>query len=964
MESLVTALTQFSGPHLTVLAGPVGIGRSHALRQVREAMTRADRPVLDVRLAPEDRHEPGYLSGRLLAGLTALTSVRSWPSEPPGFPLIRALHRRPGLVVLVDDLQWADPASAETIRGVLHDVSRVPVRFVATVRTGAAPRADLAAAYADLRRAGLARIERLRPLSPAAADALVSRLLQATPHRTLRCRLRRLSRGRPGALIAAVEGYRASGSLRVAQRRAYLTDPEAEPRIPGDHDLLGAVHRLDDGARRVARALAALQPLGPAVPALIGRALALPPDEVDTHLGMLREEGLAHGGRITVPAVAVALRDTLGPYERRRFAQVAAEALWSGEAECADPGFLPDALAVAGTLVDPARAVADLRAHARAAAVRAPASAGRWWSGAAALGGDPADRAEALLARAAADLRAGRHADARPPLQRLLTDHAETLTAPAREEAELLSLTAARGARDLTAIRAAAAGDPWFPAGPAPAPATRAAALSLLNRWAEARRALTAAPSPSGVPGTAGEPAGPVVGEGARMIAAEIEAVTGRSIALPPATVDDDGPGAARRHAAAAADRLTLSLVTGGPIPPPGGDGPAHPRDDAVARHTGGVAAPVRRDAAGRLNGAGGVAARGNDGAATPPAGHPGGAGGVAAPMRSDAAGRVSVDAARPPAGHPSGADGDPAAPERCLVDWQRGRWVEALDAATVAIAADLAVGRRTGHAAVHRAAAEILLAGGWPARARSMLDGARDGVPLPHLLAPIEAELEWVLGDAAGAARVVDAALDDAAAHGLVIGTDELWAAAAEHAAERGDREAAARAAGCATAAAGTLGTGTAALHAATARLIAGTAASPVDEAAVVDAARALDRPYLLARTLERVVRWTGRRPELLAEAYELLGDLGATLHRSRVRQAMREHGLAVPGRVETLAEGDQLLAALVAEGLSNRQLAAATQSSEKSVEGRLSRLFTRTGYRSRVELAAAVLVGDYRIG
>ncbi|MCK1812910.1 hypothetical protein MTQ13_01220 [Streptomyces sp. XM4011] len=36
----------------------------------------------------------------------------------------------------------------------------------------------------------------------------------------------------------------------------------------------------------------------------------------------------------------------------------------------------------------------------------------------------------------------------------------------------------------------------------------------------------------------------------------------------------------------------------------------------------------------------------------------------------------------------------------------------------------------------------------------------------------------------------------------------------------------------------------------------------------------------------------------------------------------------------------------------------------SEKSVESRLTRLFKRAGYRSRVELASAILTGDYPVG
>jgi DNA-binding NarL/FixJ family response regulator len=74
-----------------------------------------------------------------------------------------------------------------------------------------------------------------------------------------------------------------------------------------------------------------------------------------------------------------------------------------------------------------------------------------------------------------------------------------------------------------------------------------------------------------------------------------------------------------------------------------------------------------------------------------------------------------------------------------------------------------------------------------------------------------------------------------------------------------------------------------------------------------------------------------------------------------------MREHGVPVPGRQETVAENERLLAMLAAGGLSNKQLAAALRTSDKSVEGRLSRLFTRTGYRSRIELSTAMLTGEY---
>ena len=83
--------------------------------------------------------------------------------------------------------------------------------------------------------------------------------------------------------------------------------------------------------------------------------------------------------------------------------------------------------------------------------------------------------------------------------------------------------------------------------------------------------------------------------------------------------------------------------------------------------------------------------------------------------------------------------------------------------------------------------------------------------------------------------------------------------------------------------------------------------------------------------------------------------------LPRARLRQVLRAHGMIVPGRSATVTENERLLASLITEGLTNRQVAIALRTSEKSVAGRLSRLFQRTGYRSRVELATAMLTGEY---
>ncbi|ROO63218.1 hypothetical protein EDC02_5238 [Micromonospora sp. Llam0] len=889
---------------LTLLVGPPGVGRTRALGALRAAAEAAGEAVLDLRLATEDRDEPWYLAGRVLAGLAPLPARLAagrgrGVTEPSTATLGRALRRHHGLVVFVDDAQWADPQSATALLTALHGLPEGQARCVTAVRSGIGVEvADgVSAAFHRLRAAGRVRIVPVRPLTPAETDELAAEILNATPYGALRDELRRLSRGRPGALLAAVRGYQDSPAVRVLDRRAYLIDSAVTPRIPADHALLAPVRQLAPDAFATARAVAVLQPLCAAVPALAARASGRSPAEVDDDLAALRAAGVAskhsRGWRITVPAVAVALTACLGPYERRRLAQLAVEAVWSGEASCADPDYLPDQVVIAGRLVDQHRAVRLLRRHARDAEATRPAPAARWWAGAAELSTDPADRVEALLADAFAALHAGRHAAAGPPLSRLLGEKSDQLSPAARLEAELLELARVAGTGDAGSAQAVAAGELRRPGSPPPATVTRAAALGLLDRWAEAAELLGAGAPPNVTSANAPDGLEPLTG----LVTTQVAAVTGR--AGPPVP----GPAA---------------------LPGPHLPGPAARAGDRRRQVTA---------ALGRYR----LAAA---------AGEPAAAEAVLA-----AAGLSRTDL---------------PVPERCLSDWQRGRWTEALDAAQVSIAAGLAASCRLAPALVHRAGAEVLLGRGWPMRARTMLDNARTRhVPLSYLTATAAVDVELALGDAAAAGRIAEEALAAAARSGALIGTDELWMVTAELAASRGDRAEALTAADHAAAAAAALGGTAASLWAASAALVAGH--DPDDRALVTEVvglARDLGQPHVLARTLERVVRWTGHHPELLVEAYDLYEGLGAILHRSRVRRAMREHGVAVPGRADTLAEGEQLLATLVAEGLTNRQLAAVTQSSPKGVEGRLSRLFTRTGYQSRVELAAAVLVGERRAG
>lgn len=110
---------------------------------------------------------------------------------------------------------------------------------------------------------------------------------------------------------------------------------------------------------------------------------------------------------------------------------------------------------------------------------------------------------------------------------------------------------------------------------------------------------------------------------------------------------------------------------------------------------------------------------------------------------------------------------------------------------------------------------------------------------------------------------------------------------------------------------------------------------------------------------TLVAAVGAGGGPPALLREAYELFGESGAVLERFHTRAALRAAGITVPGRRQATVESEQLLATLIAEGLTNRQIATVLRLTEDAVANRLSRLFARTGLRSRTEVVTAVLTG-----
>ncbi|MCI2417465.1 AAA family ATPase [Saccharopolyspora sp. K220] len=96
--------------------------------------------------------------------------------------------------------------------------------------------------------------------------------------------------------------------------------------------------------------------------------------------------------------------------------------------------------------------------------------------------------------------------------------------------------------------------------------------------------------------------------------------------------------------------------------------------------------------------------------------------------------------------------------------------------------------------------------------------------------------------------------------------------------------------------------------------------------------------------------------------EYYELANRFGCTRGRGPLYDLMRERGVPLPRsrtRQTSFSSTEMRIIDLVSDGFTNRRIAALIGVSEKTVESHLTRLFARTGCRSRLELAAAQLEG-----
>jgi DNA-binding CsgD family transcriptional regulator len=116
------------------------------------------------------------------------------------------------------------------------------------------------------------------------------------------------------------------------------------------------------------------------------------------------------------------------------------------------------------------------------------------------------------------------------------------------------------------------------------------------------------------------------------------------------------------------------------------------------------------------------------------------------------------------------------------------------------------------------------------------------------------------------------------------------------------------------------------------------------------------LARTLLVAGTILRRRKQRGRSAELLRRAQAVFESLGAVVWLDRATAEIDRIGLRSEAQ-RGLTPIEEQIARLVAEGMTNREIAERVFLSPKTVEANLSRVYRKLDLRSRAELASALL-------
>ncbi len=295
-------------------------------------------------------------------------------SESAAELVVRMARAGGPMLLLVDDLQWTDPASRDVLTRIAHRAADAPIALVLAGRNEGRG----AATFERLET--LDRIERIdpRPLGEADVAALVaSHLAERRPDPLIVGHLATLADGTPLGILEVLRAYLDTGALRP-RGGSWNFDVERAERVALPRGALACLARrtteLPKATRRVLDLAAVIGPTFEEE--LLARVVGIERVDLGYALADARRAGLcaiAEPGRhrFVHDSVRDMLLAELGPNERRAAHQRAAEAM-----EALGRTSFPDICAIAGHYAageggkSPARAYATARAAAEGALAR------------------------------------------------------------------------------------------------------------------------------------------------------------------------------------------------------------------------------------------------------------------------------------------------------------------------------------------------------------------------------------------------------------------------------------------------------------------------------------------------------------------------------------------------------------------------------------------------------------------
>ncbi|WP_353612693.1 AAA family ATPase [Streptomyces sp. NRRL S-495] len=379
VEARLDALALGTGG-IVLVEGPAGIGRSRMLAEASASAKRRGMRVFQGGADPDEQFVPlGPLLDGLFAGeeplagadrlrdLAATPGQRFWLLQELGDRLREAARSGPLLIVL-DDLQWCDELTLLTLHTLAAALAAQPILWLVAVRHGSVP-PRVRTTLDRIRQAGAHELA-LGALGDPAVARIAEDVLGAVPGPDV-LRVARRADGVPLLLEELLDAVRDEGLVTIENDTARLTAGSLPlTQLPS---VAGRLARLPTAARELVETTAVVG--GPVPVELLAELLGRPPATLITAIQESLDSGLLveRGDRLEFrhELIREAVEAGLPPALRRTLQSHAAEV---PPARAASPAG-PDAPPAVGVRLGDRTAVERLRSAAADLAATAPGAA-------------------------------------------------------------------------------------------------------------------------------------------------------------------------------------------------------------------------------------------------------------------------------------------------------------------------------------------------------------------------------------------------------------------------------------------------------------------------------------------------------------------------------------------------------------------------------------------------------------